>query len=122
MLSQRERSTDDEKLTGYLASAEIYMPVSGAGELFALAEYDSPEETVYTSATYLASLGGFRVGPTASYLNEGDYSRQAFGLSAAMNIGASTEVKVTGAWAEQTLGDSDAEDASYIELQIRTRF
>ena len=45
-----------------------------------LTEYESAHESLYGRVTYLFDFGNLSVGPTANYLDEGDYSRTAGGV------------------------------------------
>ncbi|AHM04475.1 hypothetical protein roselon_02130 [Roseibacterium elongatum DSM 19469] len=128
-VSYRDRSyspnspfLDEVDEAGVFVSVEFNYDQPNGNEGFALAEYDSVEETFYTSAFYLFGLNyDIRVGPTVNYLDEGDYSRTAAGLRAAFDIGDSAEISVTGAWAEGDTGGNTI-DSSYAELQFRITF
>ncbi|MBY6201000.1 hypothetical protein KUV65_06470 [Maritalea mobilis] len=128
-LSYRERSyspsapfLDEVDEAGVFLSVEYNIDQTNGNEGFALAEYDSVEDTFYTSAFYLFGLNNdIRVGPTFNYLDEGDYSRHAAGVRAAFDIGDSSEISVTGAWAEGDTGAATI-DSSYVEVQFRLTF
>ena len=129
-ISHRERevrpvtpsSPDDSSETGGFIGAEFEYSPEGAGVLQLIAEHDAVGAT-YASASYAFDLGqNFRVGPTANYVEEGDYSRQAYGLSATYFMGDRFEVKATAANAEQQVGGNDPVDVDYFELQLRSVF
>lgn len=115
-------SPDDSSKTGEFLAAEFEYSAEGAGTFQAIAEHDGVAAD-YASATYLFDLTpNFRVGPTANYVSEGDYTRKAFGLSATYFVGDSIEIKATAADAEQQVGTNDPVDVDYFELQLRTVF
>lgn len=120
--SHRWRSPEDTSVSGVFASVELFNTSASGNDLFLLGEYDSVDQTYLVSGRYLLDMNSFSVGPTASYLEEGDYSRRAAGVSGSFDLSPSAELSITGAWAEQQVGASPTEDASYIELQIRTTF
>jgi len=105
---------------GLFLSAEYNVDLATA-EGFALVEFDTTEDLFYTMAFYQFDFGGFKIGPTANYLSEGDYERHAAGVRLTIPIGDAVDFTATGAWAEGNTGGANI-DSSYIELQFRTRF
>lgn len=115
-------SPADTSKTGGFASVDLEYSPASMGSLQVLAEHDSVGAN-YGSITYLADLGAnFRVGPTANYVSEGDYSRVAVGLSAIYGLGDSFEIKATAANATQKITGIPNRGVDYLELQFRTVF
>ncbi|OHC55865.1 MAG: hypothetical protein A3D16_17630 [Rhodobacterales bacterium RIFCSPHIGHO2_02_FULL_62_130] len=115
-------SPDDSSETAEFISVDLEHSPSNFGTLQALAEHDGAGAD-YLSASYLFNASpSLRVGPTANYIVQGDYSRTAFGLSAVYQLGDQFEIKGTAAKAEQTVGKGPAVDVDYFEVQLRTVF
>ena len=115
-------SPADKAKTAEFLSLDFEYSPSSFGALQALIEHDGSGSN-YASATYLVNVGqNFRVGPTVNYVSEGDYSRDAYGISAVYVNGDQFEIKATLANASQTVGSSAAVDVDYLELQLRTTF
>lgn len=115
-------SPADTEAYGAFASIELYNSSLNGNDLHLLAEYDTAFETFYAGSTYEFSFGGFKAGPTLNYLSEGDYTRNAAGMSVSFDLSNSVEIKSTLAWAEAQIGAAAATDVSYFELQLRTTF
>lgn len=92
------------------------------GNLTGLVEYDTTNEGALATTTYLHDFGSFEVGPTVSYFEQPNYWRRAAGLTAAYWITDATVIQVTGVWAEEYINANPAEDASFVEVQLRTSF
>ncbi len=115
-------SPDDSAETGYFASIDLEYSPEGMGSLQLLAEHDDVGSD-YASVTYLANIGAnLRIGPTANYVADGDYSRSAVGLSAIYSLGEEFEIKATVANAVQKITGSSDTDVDYVEVQLRTVF
>lgn len=115
-------SPDDSSETGPFASIDVEYSPENFGSLQLLAEHDSVGAN-YSSITYMANLGAnLRVGPTANYITDGDYSRSALGLSAIYAIGDAFEIKATAANATQTITGNADKAVDYLEVQLRTVF
>lgn len=115
-------SPADEAKTAEFVSLDFEYSPSSFGALQALLEHDGSGAN-FASATYLFNVGqNFRIGPTVNYIAEGDYSRDAYGISALYVNGDQFEIKATLANASQVIGSSAAVDVDYLELQLRTTF
>lgn len=112
---------DKEKTAEFLSLEFEYSPAS-FGTFQGLAEHDGSGAN-YASASYLINIGeNFRIGPTMNYVSQGDYSRDAFGLSTIYVNGDKFEIKVTIANADQNVGSNPSTEVDYFELQMRTTF
>ena len=101
---------------------EYFQSNERGDDLLLLAEFDSVDQSYFVSASYLAAIGDFNAGPTTSYIEQGVFSRVAFGATVAFDLTEATELKTTVAWAEDDDGTGGFNDASYLEFVVRTSF
>jgi hypothetical protein len=128
-LSQRDRShdpfvqgvTDESGVAGF-TSVEMDTVLANGTNAAALAEYDGVFGTLYTGGYIVMPLGSVKIGPTANYVSEGDYTRSALGIRLQAPISDSFEAVLTGAYAQGGVDDQAKVNSSYIEVQISTRF
>lgn len=115
-------SPADTTETGPFASIDVEYSPENFGTLQMLAEHDSVGSN-YASITYMANIGtNVRIGPTANYVADGDYSRTALGLSAIYAFGDAFEIKATAANATQKITGNPDKGVDYLEVQLRTVF
>lgn len=115
-------SPADTSETGPFASVDLEYSPENFGTLQLLAEHDSVGSN-YGSISFMADLGpNVRIGPTANYVSDGDYSRSAVGVSAIYGFGDQFEIKATAANATQKITGNPDKDVDYLEVQLRSVF
>jgi hypothetical protein len=114
-------SPADSTETGMFYSVELESTLDDGGRFQVIYEYDEVGAN-YASATYQLDMGNWRVGPTVNMVTDVDYSRTAYGLSAAFDLGDGLELGLTGAMASQTIGGGTPTDFSYIGMYLRSAF
>ncbi len=115
-------SPADTKETAEFVSLFLEHRTDGVGLFQGLIEHDGAGAD-YAALTYMFDVGArAKVGPTANYLKEGDYTRSAYGLSATYLVSDNLEFKATAAEAQQSVGSAASENVSYFELMLRAEF
>lgn len=115
-------SPDDETKTGEFFAIDLEHSPTPLGSLQALVEHDGAGSD-YMQGTFLFNTStNWRIGPTANYVLQGDYSRTAYGLAVIYEMGDQFEIKATAAKAEQTIGSAPSSNVDYFELQLRSVF
>jgi len=114
-------SPDDTTEVGLIYTAEFESTFEGGGRLHALIESGNVGAT-YTSATYQMAFDGWRIGPTANRVSDGEYSRTSFGVSAAIDLGEQLELGLSGAVASQQIGAAAATQHNIFGVYLRTAF
>lgn len=121
---------DDFSGYGEFFSLDAEYSPAGFGSLQILAEHDgaggehlSISDGNFFAGTYLMDIGdSLRLGPTANYILDGDYTRSAIGASAIILLSDQFEVKGTIGRAWPEISGVAADQYNYGEVQVRLSF